>query len=93
MRPQTAFYFTLYLSTTIQTQAFLEKCMEKFEDLPPNFKYALMNKMHTVQPYWTMLGLKLVDIKKGWAKLKLPYSKKNPTTVWSCSRWRNFLFS
>jgi len=49
--------------------------MKKFEDLAPNSKHALMNKIHTVQPYWTMLGIKLVDIKKGWAKLKLPYSK------------------
>jgi acyl-CoA thioesterase len=49
--------------------------MKKFEDLAPNFKHALMNKIHTVQPYWNMLGIKLVDIKKGWAKLKLPYSK------------------
>lgn len=44
--------------------------MKKFEDLAPNFKHAHMNKIHTAQPYWTMHDIKLVDIKKEWAKLK-----------------------
>ena len=50
--------------------------LKEYEDLPSKFKHALMKKVETVQPYWTMLGIKLVDIKKGWAKLKLPYSEK-----------------
>ena len=50
--------------------------LKEFEDLPSKFKHALIEKVETVQPYWTMLGIKLVDIKKGWAKLKLPYSEK-----------------
>ena len=50
--------------------------MTEHEDLPPNFKRAIMEKIDTVQPYWNMLGIKLVDIKKGWAKLRLPYSEK-----------------
>jgi len=50
--------------------------LKEYEDLPSKFKHALMEKVETVQTYWTMLGIKLVDIKKGWAKLKLPYSEK-----------------
>jgi len=53
--------------------------LKEFEDLPSKFKHALIEKVETVQPYWTMLGIKLVDIKKGWAKLKLPYSEKRRT--------------
>lgn len=50
--------------------------MEEYEDLPPNFKQTLMEKVPKVQPLWNFLGIKLVDIKKGWARLKLPYSEK-----------------
>lgn len=47
-----------------------------FEEIAPNFKKALMNKMEEHSFYWALLGLKLIDIKKGWAKVKLPFHKK-----------------
>ncbi len=60
--------------------------MKKFEDLAPNSKHALMNKIHTVQPYWTMLGIKLVDIKKdgrnsSYPIPKISYNRMEPFTV------------
>lgn len=50
--------------------------MTEFEDLPSKFKSAIMEKVPTKQPYWNLLGIKLIDIKKGWAKLSLPFSEK-----------------
>lgn len=50
--------------------------MPEFEDLDLNFKNALIHKMKTESPFWTLLGMELVDAKKGWAKVKLPFSKK-----------------
>jgi len=35
-----------------------------------------MERVKTKQPYWGLLGIELVDIKKGWAKLRLPFSEK-----------------
>ncbi len=50
--------------------------MPEFEEISPNFKSALMTKMKSVAPYWTLLGMELVDIKKGWSLVKLPFSEK-----------------
>ncbi|OPX41327.1 MAG: hypothetical protein B1H13_02720 [Desulfobacteraceae bacterium 4484_190.3] len=50
--------------------------MARYEDLAPNFRQALMERAKTKQPYWGLLGIELVDIKKGWAKLRLPFSEK-----------------
>jgi acyl-CoA thioesterase len=49
--------------------------MNEYEDLAPNFKRALFEKIGKKQPYWTLLGIELLDVKKGWAKLKLPFSE------------------
>ena len=32
--------------------------------------------MKTKSPYWSLLGIELVDLKKGWAKVRLPFNKK-----------------
>lgn len=50
--------------------------MSEYEDLSPNFKDALMNKMNTDTPFWSLLGMELLDVKKGWAKVKLPFAEK-----------------
>jgi uncharacterized protein (TIGR00369 family) len=50
--------------------------MFDFEDLAPGFKDALINKMSGTAPFWSLLGLELVDIKKGWAKIRMPFDKK-----------------
>ncbi len=50
--------------------------MSIYEELAPNFKRAILEKTKTKQPLWDLLGIELVDVKKGWAKMKLPFSEK-----------------
>ncbi len=50
--------------------------MSEYEDLSPDFKDMLMNKMNTDTPFWSLLDMELVDIRKGWAKVKLPFAEK-----------------
>ncbi|MCJ7772998.1 MAG: PaaI family thioesterase [Desulfobacterales bacterium] len=46
------------------------------EELSPGHKSALMEKMNTASKYWTLLGIELLDVKKGWAKVRLPFTEK-----------------
>ncbi len=48
--------------------------MSEYEELSPNYKKALMASANV--PFWSLLGIKLVEIRKGWAQIKLPFSKK-----------------
>ena len=50
--------------------------MIEYEELDPKFKKLIIEKMKTESPYWSLLGMELVDIKKGWAKVRLPFDKK-----------------
>ena len=50
--------------------------MPEYEELSPNFKNALLTKVKKNTPFWTLIDMDLVDVKKGWAKVRLPYSKK-----------------
>jgi len=50
--------------------------MAEYEDLAPNFRRVLLERVKTKQPYWTLLGIELVDVKNGWAKLSLSFSEK-----------------
>jgi acyl-CoA thioesterase len=50
--------------------------MPEFEELSPNFKNALLTKVKKNTPFWSLMNMDLVDVKKGWAKVKLPYDKK-----------------
>jgi uncharacterized protein (TIGR00369 family) len=50
--------------------------MSDIEDLSPGFKDALMSRMPDVAPFWSLLGMELVDVKKGWAKIRLPFDRK-----------------
>ncbi len=49
--------------------------MKVYEDISPRFKNALIHTMKTKAPFWSLLGMELVDVKKGWAKVKLPFAK------------------
>jgi len=48
----------------------------EYEELYPNFKKALIAKGQSAHPFWKLLGLELVDIKKGWALVRLPFDPK-----------------
>lgn len=50
--------------------------VSEYEELSPNFRRALMEKIKSIQPLWTLLGIEMLDVKKGWAKLQLPFAKK-----------------
>jgi len=50
--------------------------MPEYEDISPNFKNALIKKMKTTVPFWKLLGMEVVDVKKGWAIVRLPYTDK-----------------
>ena len=50
--------------------------MAEYEELSPRFKEALMNWQKTKNPFWSLLGMELTEIKKGWAKIRLPFTKK-----------------
>ena len=50
--------------------------VSEYEELAQNFRRALMEKVKSSQPYWTILGIEMLDVKKGWAKLQLPFAKK-----------------
>jgi uncharacterized protein (TIGR00369 family) len=48
----------------------------EYEELAPRFKSSLLAWMKTKNPFWTLLGMELIDAKKGWARIKLPYTEK-----------------
>ncbi len=50
--------------------------MEDYEDIAPNFRNALINRTKTDVPFWALLGMEIVDVKKGWAKVRLPFAHK-----------------
>jgi len=50
--------------------------MAEYEELAPRFKAALMEWMETRNPFWSLLGMELIEIKKGWAKVRLPIEEK-----------------
>ena len=50
--------------------------MSKNDKLSPRYTKALLTKTKKKIPFWSLIGMELVDIKKGWAKTKIPYSQK-----------------
>ena len=50
--------------------------MPEYEELNPRFKDSILNWMKTNNPFWSLLGMELTEIKKGWAKIRLPFSEK-----------------
>ena len=49
--------------------------MTEYEELPPRLKEALLTKAKANSPFWQMIDLDLIEVKKGYAKTKIPYSK------------------
>jgi acyl-CoA thioesterase len=47
-----------------------------FEEIAPNFKNALLNKVQKNHPFWQLLGMELTDVKQGWAVVRLPFDPK-----------------
>ena len=51
-------------------------CMAEYEELAPRFKAAILDWMKTRNPFWALLGMELLEIKKGWAMVRLPIEDK-----------------
>jgi acyl-CoA thioesterase len=50
--------------------------MADYEELPAGFRSALLERIRQSSPFWALLGLELDDIRKGWAKVRLPFDRK-----------------
>jgi acyl-CoA thioesterase len=50
--------------------------MTQYEELSPGFKDALIDWQKSKNPFWSLLGMELVAVKKGWAKIRLPFTEK-----------------
>jgi len=50
--------------------------MVEYEELAPRFKAAILEWMKNKNPFWALLGMELLEIKKGWAKVRLPIEEK-----------------
>ena len=50
--------------------------MVKYEALAPRFEAAILDWMKTRNPFWALLGMRLLEIKKGWAVVRLPIEDK-----------------
>lgn len=50
--------------------------MKEYVELSPNFKKAIIEKMKRTVPFWKLLGMEVLDVKKGWAMVRLPFSEK-----------------
>ncbi len=50
--------------------------MADYEELPADFRNALLERIQQSSPFWTLLGLELIEIKKGWARIRLPFDRK-----------------
>jgi acyl-CoA thioesterase len=50
--------------------------MAQSEELAPRFKAAILHWMKTKNPFWALLGMELLEIKKGRAIVRLPIEDK-----------------
>ena len=55
--------------------------MAEYEELTPRFKTAILDWMKTRNPFWSLLGMELMEVKKGWAKVRLPFNDKLTNAV------------
>jgi len=50
--------------------------MPDYDQVPESFRSAIFETIRTKAPYWSLLGMELLDIRKGWARVRLPFSEK-----------------
>lgn len=50
--------------------------MAEYEELVPRHRESLLDWMKTKNPFWSLIGMELLEVKKGWAKIRLPFTKK-----------------
>ena len=47
-----------------------------YQDVASGFKAAMIEKAKDAIPFWSHLAMEVIDIKKGWARLRIPFSSK-----------------
>lgn len=50
--------------------------MAEYQELEPRFKAEIMDWMKNRNPFWSLLGMELMEVKKGWARVRLPFDEK-----------------
>lgn len=50
--------------------------MKEYEALSPNFRKAIIEKMKRTVPFWKLLGMEVIDVRKGFAVVRLPFDEK-----------------
>ncbi|MFW6236837.1 MAG: PaaI family thioesterase [Desulfosudaceae bacterium] len=50
--------------------------MAEHAPFDPETRSLIEETMKTRSPYWNLLGIELVDIRKGWSRLRLPFDPK-----------------
>jgi len=50
--------------------------MSEYKDVAPAFREAMIERARDAIPFWSLLGMEVVDIKKGWAKIRIPFLPK-----------------
>lgn len=50
--------------------------MTRYEELDSRFKDSLLDWMKKYNHFWSLLGMELVEVKKGWARIRLPFAEK-----------------
>ena len=53
-----------------------EFIVSHYEALDPKFQAAIEDWMKNKNPFWALLGMELLEIKKGWSKVRLPIEEK-----------------
>lgn len=49
--------------------------MTQYEEFSTSFKNKLLENLKIESGYWGLLGMEVVDIKKGWAQVRLPFNQ------------------
>ena len=50
--------------------------MAQYEEIDAKFKKSIMEWMKNHNHFWSLLGMEIVEMKKGWAKIRLPFAEK-----------------
>lgn len=48
----------------------------EYEELSPEIKKAIFDRTGKQIPFWNLLGIELVELKRGWSRLRLPFTGK-----------------
>ena len=58
-----------------KTRLQLLKDKLEYKELDPGHRQALLDHMNKKNPFWSYIGMELVDVRKGWSLVKLPFSR------------------